>query len=84
MAMQIVILPGGTARCLYDEAVDLSALGRSTISRASHVEPDERCQWLADLGPVGGPRLGPFALRSEALQAERLWLESHWLVPSAQ
>lgn len=32
-----------------------------------------------DLSPVGGPRLGPFVLRSVALQAEVEWLEGNWL-----
>lgn len=82
--MQLVIAAGGQVRYVYDDAVDLTALGRSTISRASHVEPDEHGQWLADLGPVGGPRLGPFPLRSQALAAERCWLETHWLVPPAR
>lgn len=40
--MQIVIKPNGTLRCLYDEALDLHALGRPVIARGSHVEPDER------------------------------------------
>ena len=31
--------------------------------------------------PVGGPVLGPFDRRSEALEAERAWLEAHWLLP---
>lgn len=69
----------GTVRCIYDEAIDLSALGTLTISRASHVEPDANGQWWADLQPVGGPVLGPFDLRSEALSAERQWLETNWL-----
>ena len=31
-------------------------------------------------GPgAAGPKLGPFLLRSEALDAERIWLESNWL-----
>ena len=79
-AMQLVILPSGTARCLYDEAIDLSALGKSFITRASHVEPDQHGGWLADLSPVGGPLLGPFPHRSDALAAEKAWLEAHWLV----
>jgi hypothetical protein len=54
-------------------------LGQLTITRASHVEPDNRGLWQADLTPVGGPLLGPFERRSEALAAERDWLESHWL-----
>ncbi|EMB17938.1 hypothetical protein RE6C_01332 [Rhodopirellula europaea 6C] len=37
-------------------------------------------QWTADLSPVGGPVLGPFALRSEAIEAEIEWLHCHWLL----
>ena len=77
--MQLVILPDGAVRCLYDEILPLAALGPMRIERGSHVEPDAQGQWHADLAPVGGPRLGPFARRSEALAAERAWLESHWL-----
>ncbi len=84
MAMQLVILAGGTARCLYDEAIDLSALGRLAIVRASHVEPDRHGGWLADLSPVSGPLLGPFPHRSDALAAETAWLEAHWLVAADQ
>jgi hypothetical protein len=42
-------------------------------------EPDASGQWLADLAPVSGPILGPFAQRSEALAAESDWLARHWL-----
>jgi hypothetical protein len=77
--MQLVISPDGTARCVYDEAVDLSSLGPLTISRGSHVEPTDDGQWTADLSPVGGPLIGPFAKRSDALTAERVWLENYWL-----
>ena len=74
---------GGGGRCVYAEAIDLSALGQLTIQRGSHVEPTSDGQWLADLEPVSGPVLGPFARRSDALTAEVAWLESHWL-PAAQ
>src|SRR5262245_25461650 len=77
--MQLVFDPRGAVRCVYDEAIDLAALGKVNISRGSHVEPDAGGRWLADLSPVGGPVLGPFALRSEALTAERAWLEANWL-----
>jgi hypothetical protein len=77
--MQLIVRPDGTVRCLYSEAIDLSALGRLEIRRASHVEPDERGLWHADLAPVGGPRLGPFSQRSGALAAEEAWLLAHWL-----
>ena len=80
--MELVITPSGSVRCLYSEELDLHALGRLTIKRGSHVEPDQQGQWLADLAPVCGPVLGPFRLRSEALEAERIWLEQHWLLPT--
>jgi len=78
--MQIIITPGGEGRCIYDETIDLAALGNPAISRASHVEPDQQGRWWADLSPVRGPLLGPFHRRGEALIAEREWLETHWLL----
>jgi hypothetical protein len=77
--MELRILPGGIIRCIYGESLDLAALGSVQMLRASHVEPDAHGQWLADLGPVGGPRLGPFPRRSDALAAEVAWLTEHWL-----
>jgi hypothetical protein len=77
--MRLVVEPGGRVRCLYGEAVDLAALGALSIRRASQVEPDGDGAWWADLAPVGGPRLGPFARRGLALEAETAWLEEHWL-----
>jgi hypothetical protein len=76
--MDLIVDPRGRIYCVYDEAFDLAALGAMSIARASHVEPDPAGRWLADLAPVGGPVLGPFALRSEALVAERAWLDHHW------
>jgi hypothetical protein len=77
--MDLVVDPTGRAFAVYDEATDLAALGRPAIARASRVEPDGRGLWHADLSPVGGPVLGPFPRRSEALAAERRWLRDHWL-----
>lgn len=77
--MKLVISPRGQIRCIYDETINLAALGELSISRASSVEPDELGQWWADLGCVDGPLLGPFTVRSQALAAERGWLEAHWL-----
>jgi len=78
--MELIVRADGSLRCLYEETVDLSALGQVTIRRASYVEPTDQGQWQADLSPVGGPILGPFALRSEALAAEVHWLRMHWLL----
>jgi hypothetical protein len=72
--MEMVVGAGGEVRCIYDEALDLREIGRLQITRASHVEPDQDGYWWADMGPVGGPVLGPFGSRSEALLAERGWL----------
>lgn len=77
--MQLLIQAGGAVRCLYDETIELSSLGQLTITRGSHVEPTDDGRWQADLAPVAGPTLGPFARRSEALDAERDWLQRHWL-----
>ena len=66
---------------MYSEAIPLDQLGRLEIQRGSHVEPTSNGQWTADMSPVNGPILGPFELRSAALQAERDWLHQHWLQP---
>ena len=78
--MDLLIQPCGQVEAIYDEEIDLSSLGNLVITRASHVEPDGNGLWLADLQPVGGPVVGPFRHRSEALDAERAWLLAHWLI----
>ncbi len=80
--MQLVIKPDGAVRCLYGEEIDLHTIGCPTIARGSYVEPDEHGRWTADLLPAGGPKLGPFDHRSQALAAEREWLEANWLIPT--
>lgn len=78
--MKLLVRPDGTVRAIYQEDLDLAVLGCPTIRRASHVEPDQEGRWRADLTPVGGPVLGPYDRRGEALEAEREWLERHWLI----
>jgi hypothetical protein len=77
--MDLFISPTGQVRCLYDESIDLAVLGSPVITRASHVEPTAGGCWNADLSPVAGPLLGPFARRTDALHAEHAWLTSRWL-----
>lgn len=77
--MQMIVKPDGSSRCLYSEMIDLHCLGKLKISRGSHVEPTADGRWTVDLSPLSGPMLGPLATRREALQAEQLWLEKHWL-----
>ncbi len=73
----------GRIVCVYGEALDLATLGPLAIRRASHVEPDGAGRWWADLAPLGGPRLGPFPRRSEALAAEVAWIDHHLFGPDA-
>ena len=75
--MELVVGVDGGVRCIYDESLDLRALGKLQITRASHVEPDLDGNWWADMGPVGGQVLGPFGTRGEALAAERDWLTNY-------
>lgn len=72
--MELVVGCDGGVKCIYDEALDLREIGRLSITRASHVEPDRDGYWWADMGPVDGPVLGPFRSRTETLGAERRWL----------
>ena len=74
----LLISPTGVLSFVYDDRLQpLCDLGRPSIERASHVEPNSSGQWSADMAPSGGPVLGPFTLRSEALTAERDWLRDH-------
>ena len=75
--IELIVHPDGTARSVYGEELDFTRLGEVQIRRASTVEPDELGQWWADLSPVDGPKLGPFSLRSAALEAEVNWLHLH-------
>jgi hypothetical protein len=62
--MFVWIQPDGAVRFLYEDAWrGLLALGAPTIRRASHVEPTPDGHWTADLGLMGGPRLGPLRKR---------------------
>jgi len=73
-ALELFCRPDGRIEAVYTDAIDLVALGRARIRRASHVEPDEQAYWWAALAPCGVGRLGPFRSRSEALAAEASWL----------
>lgn len=75
--MDLFVAPDGCVTAIYDEAIDLQTLGAPTITRASHVEPNEAGQWFAQI--IDGPRLGPFSKRREALAAEVAWLLNHRL-----
>ena len=76
--MQLVITQAGHVHCVYGEQIDPHVLGRLQLRRASHVEPEDLGQRHADLSAAGGPKLGRFAKRSEALAAEVRRLEQQW------
>ncbi|MCC9601039.1 hypothetical protein LOC67_10825 [Stieleria sp. JC731] len=80
MTVTVVIDPSGQLRTIFDDRVDLKSVGSISIKRGSYVEPTPDGQWTADLSVVGGPVLGPFRRRRDALDAEVTWLQSHWLV----
>lgn len=75
--MHLVVDSFGHIMCIYNEQIDLAALGTLSIRRASHVEPDASGHWWVDLNPAGGPRLGPFVQRRDAIDAELAWLDRH-------
>lgn len=79
MSAEVLIAPDGTVRFIYSDALAplANGLGRVEIARASHVEPTREGLWTADMSPVHGPILGPFALRAEALAAEVQYLIEH-------
>lgn len=59
-----------------DELAFVLAEGKADIRRASQVEP-VGSQWEADMSPSGGPSLGLFDLRQDAIAAEITWLQDN-------
>ena len=76
----VVIQPTGQLRTVFDDSLNLRAVGRISIKRGSYVEPNSDGQWTADLSVVDGPVLGPYDKRSDALAAEVSWLIANWLL----
>lgn len=77
--MKMIIESDGSVRAVYSELLELTRIGRVEIRRGSHVEPNSDGTWSADLSPVDGPMLGPFPVRSQAIEAEIDWLMKNWL-----
>ena len=78
--MKIKLNLDGTAIMIYTEDIDVTEIGDvQSITRASRVEPVNRNQWAADMRPVGGPVIGTFNKRSDALTAEVNWIEENIL-----
>jgi hypothetical protein len=79
-SIEVVVTPDGDTQMVFDDRLDLRDVGLMAIHRGSHVEPADCGQWTAELSPVGGPTLGPFDRRGEALVAEVAWLQKNWLI----
>jgi len=80
----IIIAADGEVSFIYaDGLAALLDAGDGTIMRASHVEPASTYPgfgsngWVADMAPSGGPVLGPFDSRAEALAVEVAWLQEN-------
>lgn len=79
----ILIGPDGMLSFVYDDQLQpLMEAGNRSVKRASRVEPTREGEWMVDLDLVGGPQLGPFRLRGEAIQAEMDWLKSRLMNPA--
>jgi hypothetical protein len=76
VAMALVVGCDGGVMCINHAGKDLREHGKRQITRASHAEPDAGGYWWADMRPSGGPVMGPYCSRSEALGAERSCLLS--------
>ena len=76
----INIAKDGTLRFIYDETLSpLLTTGAANVQRASFLSEQENGEWMGNLAPVQGPTIGPFPTRALAIQAEREWIEKHWL-----
>lgn len=75
--LAIDCLPDGTLSFVWsDDLADLAQHGTASIVRVSEVEPDASGRWWANLSRIGGPMLGPFVKRGEAIAAELEWLRN--------
>jgi hypothetical protein len=65
----IIVVEGGIVKYLYNENFE-PIEGKTTITRASHVEPEENGKWSVDLSPINGEVVKGFDKRSDALKYE--------------
>jgi hypothetical protein len=72
----IYFTPDGTGRALYNETVDLSAIGRLHIRRATRIEYDDKAQAWRVYPPRGRKALYSDPSREACLQWEQQYLEA--------
>lgn len=76
--MEMRIDAEGNLRMIYSDAlVGVLDEGDAKVTRASTVEPGADGLWEVDLSMSGGPVMGGFKLRQDALDAEVAWLRDH-------
>lgn len=73
----IITIDQGVVRHIYTEKFE-QVDGNTTITRASHVEPDQNGSWQVDLSPIGGETVDGFKKRSDALEYEE-GVVNQWL-----
>jgi hypothetical protein len=74
----LIVESSGEVRAIYSDRINaiLTQVGAMKIKRASNVDPEDG-KWFADLSLSGGPKLGPFNLREDAIAAEVNWLKQN-------
>ena len=76
----LTIDENGNGKAIYsDELADYFAATGAKITRASSVEPGLDGKWTVDLTVSGGPIIGGFRLRDDALKYEVEWLNKNYL-----
>jgi hypothetical protein len=75
----IAISQEGVATFVWsDDLAKLKTEGECKIERVSNVEPNEQSEWMADMMLIGGPILGPFETRQEAIDAELRYIRERF------
>ena len=78
--IEVSIDEDGGAKAIYsDELAEYFAETGAKITRASSVEPGLDGKWTVDLTVSGGPVVGGFRLRDDALKYEVEWLKENYL-----
>jgi len=72
----IYFTPDGKGRALYNETVDLSAIGRLSIKRATRIEFSDRAQAWRVYSPRGRKALFSSPSREACLAWEQQYLEA--------
>jgi len=69
--MNLIVNLDGTASCLWDEAIDLTKLGKVTVRRASRIEWDAQMQQWWVRRETDGQCVFRSTSRNECLRWER-------------